>query len=123
MRTLSVFILVLASISTGCCTIVHLGFTQKVNVNSTPPGASVVIDHEYRGKTPVVVYLKRHDVHEVHIDMEGYQHYETSTTRGLSYWIYGNLVFGGVTGFLTDAMSGSMFNVEPRAIHAELVRQ
>ena len=102
---------------------IHMGFSQEINVSSIPSGAAVLIDNHYKGNTPVLVLLKRRDVHQILVKKDGYLPYEVSTKRDLSHWIYGNLIFGGTVGFLTDAISGSMFNVKPEAIHAELVEE
>jgi hypothetical protein len=109
---------------TGCCSIVHMGFSQKVVVTSSPPEAAVFVDEEFRGNTPLSVSLKRHDVHEVIILKDGYVPSIVVTKKDLSFWIYGNLLIGvSAVGFLTDAIGGSMFNVKPGAIHAELIQE
>jgi len=116
-------LLIYISFLNGCCSIIHMGISQEIKVNSTPSGSAVLIDNEYKGNTPVLVLLKRRDVHQILVKKDGYLPYEVFTKRDLSYWIYGNLIFGGALGFLTDAISGSMFNVNPEAIHAELVEE
>jgi len=107
-------------ILSGCATIMH-GTSQSVGFSSKPTGASVTVDSQPKGNTPLIVNLSRKDNHVVQINLEGYQPYEATITRGLSGWVIGNLVFGGLIGLAVDAISGGLYKLTPEQINAELL--
>ncbi|MFH1562202.1 MAG: PEGA domain-containing protein, partial [Nitrospirota bacterium] len=65
---------------TGCATIMQ-GTTQSIGIGSVPTSAVVTINNVEKGRTPVVVELKRKEHHIVKIEMPGYLPYETTFTR------------------------------------------
>ena len=114
----SLFIPVLCSL-TGCATIVNTPL-QEVGISSHPSNACVYVDHYHIGFTPVIVELTRCNNHIVRIELEGYQPYEVVLTRGVSGWVVGNLVFGGLIGIAIDAISGGIFVLTPEQVQAHL---
>ena len=106
----------------GCATIMQ-GTTQSVGISSTPTNATVTINNVEKGKTPIVVDLKRKDHHIVKIEMSGYLPYEATFTRSASGWVFGNIVFGGLIGLAVDAISGGVFKFTPIEITAVLQKQ
>jgi eukaryotic-like serine/threonine-protein kinase len=66
--------------STGPVTRTAVGF-HEVTFESTPPGASVIVDDEPRGETPKVVPLSA-GRHEVQVVMSGYPEYQSSVMVG-----------------------------------------
>lgn len=105
--------------TTGCATIMQ-GTTQSVGISSTPSGAKVIVDNQEKGKTPIVVELKRKDNHFVKIEMDGYLPYEATFTRSTSGWVWGNIVFGGLIGLAVDAISGGLYKLTPEQVAATL---
>jgi len=103
----------------ACGTIIQ-GTTQQVGINSNPSNASVTINGQNHGNTPMIIDLKRKDSHMVKIELDGYQVYETSLTRSTSGWVWGNIVFGGLIGLVVDATAGGMYKLTPEQISAEL---
>ena len=103
----------------GCATIMNQT-KQSVGVASTPAGASVTIDEHPSGSTPVVVRLSRKHQHLVHIELAGYQPYETILTRKVSGWVWGNVLIGGVIGLGIDVTSGGMYKLAPDHVAAVL---
>lgn len=57
---------------TGCASF-DRGIPQKVTIDSTPPGAVVLINGEEVGVTPLEVELPRKVNHEVRIEKAGFQ--------------------------------------------------
>ena len=106
----------------GCATIMQ-GTTQSVGIASTPTGAAVTVDNVEKGRTPIVVELKRKDHHFVKIEMPGYMPYETTFTRSTSGWVLGNIVFGGLIGLAVDAMAGGLYKLTPIEINAVLAKE
>ncbi len=112
-----VFCLILLVI--GCATIMQ-GTNQGVGISSTPSGASVTIDNQSYGSTPIVAKLSRKDNHIVSIEMSGYQPFETTLTRKTSGWVWGNILFGGLIGLAVDAISGGLYKLTPEQVEAIL---
>lgn len=120
MRPFVVLSLVAATLS-GCATIMH-GSNQPVGISSNPTGAQVFVDNQPMGITPVTATLSRKDHHTVRVEMAGYAPYEMKLTRGVSGWVWGNLVFGGIPGLAVDAITGGLYKLTPTEVNATLTR-
>ena len=118
LRTIAVVILV-AEMLSGCAS-VFTGTRQEVTINSVPSGARVYIDGSSRGRTPVIVNLKRRKRHTVNIELEGYLSQNTAMTRGHNGWTFGNMFF--LFGFLIDVATGAMYSVKPHELDVDLIR-
>jgi uncharacterized protein YceK len=103
----------------GCATIMH-GTHQDVGISSTPTGASVLIDNQTEGVTPVVVKLTRKANHVVNIQMAGYLPFEATLTHSVSGWVWGNVAFGGLIGLAVDAASGGIYKLTPEQVAGSL---
>ena len=103
----------------ACGTIIH-GTTQQVGISSSPTNAAVSINGRTIGNTPVLIDLKRKDSHIVKIVLDGYETFETTLTRKVSGWVWGNIVFGGLIGLVVDASTGGMYKLTPEQIQAEM---
>jgi hypothetical protein len=106
-------------LSTSCATIIH-GTGQDVGISSSPTGASVWIDNTEKGRTPLITKLSRKDNHIVRIQLDGYQSFEATLTRGVSGWVWGNVAFGGLIGLAVDAISGGIYKLTPEQISGAL---
>jgi hypothetical protein len=106
--------------SAACGTIIN-GSKQNVSFASTPGGATVFVDNQQMGVTPVSLSLSRKDHHDVRLTLPGYQPYEIKLTRGLSGWTFGNIIFGGVPGVVIDAITGGLYKLSPDQVEAALV--
>lgn len=113
------FILLSALFLAGCATIMH-GSEQEVSFNSNPSQADVTINGQDIGQTPVVADLDRGEKHSVEIALDGYEPYQLTITKGVSGWVAGNLVFGGLIGLVVDATSGGMYKLSPDEVQADL---
>jgi hypothetical protein len=91
-----------------------------VSIASVPSGASVTINGQDRGKTPVAVELPRKDKHLLKIELPGYLPFESYLIRRVSGWVWGNLVFGGIPGLAIDAITGGLYNLKPEEVTATL---
>ena len=105
----------------GCATIMH-GTSQQVGISSQPTGASVVVDSQPLGVTPVSAKLSRKNQHRITVTMSGYQPFEMVTTRKTSGWVWGNIVFGGLIGLVVDASTGGLYDVRPEQVAAQLAQ-
>ena len=113
--------LVCASVLLGCATIMH-GTHEDVGIGSSPSGASVTIDNIQHGMTPVIAKLTRKDNHVVTISMPDYATFSATVTRGVSGWVWGNIVFGGLIGLAVDAISGGIYKLTPEQISGTLAQ-
>ena len=46
--------------------------------------------------------------------------YEATLTRGVSGWVWGNIVIGGLIGLAVDAISGGLYKLTPEQMTATL---
>jgi hypothetical protein len=124
MKRLAVFVLLVVSIPVlgACATIVH-GSSQNVNMMSAPAGAKVSVNGMPMGATPAILSLDRRQNHVVKYELEGYQPVSLELKRGVSGWIVGNIVFGGIIGLVVDAATGSMYKLSPEQLSATLAGQ
>lgn len=106
--TLAASLLVL----TGCATIVD-GKSQAVTIQSTPEGATVSIDGNAVGVTPVTLPLERKDGQVLRVTKDGYTPYEAPLTTQINGWFFGNILIGGFLGSTTDGVSGAMHEYAP----------
>lgn len=109
----------LSLILAGCATVMN-GTSQDIGVSSSPTGASVKINGQNFGTTPVVAKLSRKDNHTVKLEMPGYAPHEMVLTKSVSGWVWGNIVFGGVVGLAVDAISGGIYKLSPEQVQAEM---
>ena len=112
-------LLVSCAMLAGCATIMNQT-TQSIGISSSPTGATVTVDTTPHGHTPVVARLSRKDNHFVKMELEGFEPYETTLTRRVSGWVWGNVAFGGLIGLAIDAISGGLYKLTPDQITAEL---
>lgn len=116
----SILTILLFLLLTKACGTIIQGTTQEVGINSNPSNASVTINGQNHGNTPMIIDLKRKDSHMVKIELDGYHPYETTLTRTTSGWVWGNIIFGGLIGLAVDASAGGMYQLTPEQIEAEL---
>ena len=116
---LAVGALASAVFSSGCATIVHGGGGQDVSFTSSPPGAAVTVADRVIGMTPTSTKLRRKTNHYVTLDMPGYAPQSTTLDSGLSGWVFGNILLGGVIGLIVDASTGGMYTLTPGTVHAD----
>lgn len=110
----------MASLATGgCASIIH-GTSQEVGISSSPSGAEVSINGVPSGQTPVVADLSRKKNHSVSIKMPGYHTADLTLTKGVSGWVWGNIVFGGLPGLAVDAITGGLYKLTPEQLNSQL---
>ena len=113
------FGIVSAALMSGCASIMH-GTRQDIGISSTPTGASVSVDGQIKGTTPVAVNLSRKDIHTVKVELPGYLPFEAKITRHVSGWVWGNIIFGGLIGLAVDAITGGLYKLSPEQLQAAL---
>lgn len=97
---------------TGCASMCS-GTHQNVALNSVPQGASVKIDGQMRGFTPMTIDLKRgYKKHSLVLELEGYEPAQLKTKKSFNWVSLWNIFNYGV-GFVPDLMNGSVCEIEP----------
>ncbi len=126
-------VLTCAALIAGCATIVGQS-THLLPIASTPSDAAVVITDEkgaeiFKGTTPTQVTLAKSDgsyfggkAYTVKISKDGFQTQSIPVESHVNGWyIGGNLVFGGLIGWLiVDPLNGGMYNLTPETIASTL---
>ncbi len=114
----------------GCASIVSKS-EYPVSISSEPQGAGVTVANRagqtvHTGETPTTVTLDAHagffkgEDYTVTFRKEGYASHTAQIARGADGWyIFGNLVFGGLIGWLiVDPATGAMWTLKD--VHADL---
>lgn len=117
----------------GCATIMGKSSPETLNVRSNPEQATVVITDEFgtkifEGKTPTTIALEkkkgyfRGKKYSVRITKEGYrEHNITVDTKVNGWYIGGNLIFGGLIGWLiVDPATGGMWSLDTNELDVTL---
>ena len=105
--------------STGCASIVT-GGSQEISFSSTPSGANVFVDGMPRGQAPFIVDLARNRSHTVKFSLEGYDDAHAMLTRKINGWVWGNIIFGWLLGFIIDTATGAASELTPSAVHMDM---
>lgn len=114
----------------GCATIIKGSGPQGINFKSEPADAKLTVIDLRNGnvmantKTPQVVLLPKdagyfkYAKYQVTFEKEGYDKKEVNLESNASGWyIAGNLVFGGLIGWLiVDPASGAMWTFDPEHV-------
>lgn len=118
MKFLGLLVLLLS----GCATIIS-GTTDKVSVESNPPGAAFTIQNKAgvtvaNGVTPASVTLKKGDgyfsdeSYRVNYSLQDYYPQTGVVSASLNPWYFGNIVFGGfIGGLIVDPLTGGMWSL------------
>lgn len=122
MRKLTVLALLF---SVNCGTIVHQT-TQKIAVRSDPPGAAVKVacgevENDPNAVTPATVEVHRKpDFCFISLEKEGYERADVKLDRKMSALYLGNVLIGGIIGFIVDGVNGAMWNRTPGKVDVTL---
>lgn len=116
---------ILTAFGSGCASIVSHA-QWPVTINSNPSGANVTIKDKdgvdmQRGTTPMTMTLASSRgyfspaAYTFSFDKEGYLPATTSLSANMNGWYIGNLLFGGLIGFLiVDPATGAMWRLDNR---------
>lgn len=104
----------------SCATLVN-GPRQTVDVITNPIGAHVRVDGMDYGTTPAKISLERKNDHFVVVSLPGHQEQQFILKHRINGYFWGNIVFGGMPGFIIDSVSGSMFTLAPKTLNVSLI--
>jgi len=108
-------ILAVATLMSSCATILT-GTTQRVTIDSTPPGAEILVDGQIMGTTPARVRLVRDintfidDGKEIRLEMDGYYADMYYLGTNLEPMVILNVFFW--PGFALDAVTGAIMRYD-----------
>jgi len=109
-------------LSSSCATLLK-GGRQRVSFDSHPSGASVVINGQWEGSTPVHSRLKTNDSYTIEFRKEGYRTESVRLRRVLGVgWVIAD-VFFGVWPVVVDGITGDWYYLERSRVRVELQRE
>lgn len=113
------------AVAVGCtgCASMFTGTKQHIPISSNPPGASVTINGEPKGRTPISVDLTRTQYHSINLELDGYEPYCIQSTKGLNWVIFWNFFSPFYVGFIVDFADGAYAQIEPKEVSATLTRK
>ncbi|MDE8035779.1 hypothetical protein OQ257_11515 [Actinobacillus equuli subsp. equuli] len=132
-KYLSILLASSTLIISGCATIMG-DKTQTLPISSNPDGATYTITDEkgnvvQKGVTPSMITLEKSDgsyfgkkTYTLSFTKKGYKSvtYPLKTSPN-GWYIGGNLVFGGLVGWLlVDPLNGGMYNINPDKVNVTL---
>jgi PEGA domain len=113
----------------SCAAIIH-GKNQDIFISSQPVGAKILVDERDYGITPKTLGLPRvgridgepsaKKEYKIKIVLDGFEPYEVVLQRKVDGWFFGNLLIGGVIGIVVDAVTGSMYKLNPNHVVAQM---
>lgn len=103
----------------GCATLFNSG-SKDVSLNTDPTGATVLVDGNRRGTTPMTLELDNNSSHTVTFQMDGHEDVscEIGTSVGAGWVILD--VLGGLVPVVIDAATGKWNSLEKNSCSAQL---
>lgn len=101
--------------ASGCATVAN-GARPRIQVESHPERARVLINGHLAGVTPLSTVLVRTRSHRVELLYADGQRFEILFERRISGWFFANLALGlasGGIGMIVDALTGAMWSLAP----------
>jgi len=124
------FVLAVAALTvpillSGCASITH-GSNQDIEIMSTPAAAQIEIATTagmvaYSGTTPATAKLQRKNEYKVTISLDGYAEEEVWISKSTDGAVWGNIICGGIIGFIIDFSSGAAYRLSPDEINVSMV--
>jgi hypothetical protein len=127
------FLFLIPLLFTGCSSIVDGGGNNHVQINSNPTGAKLSV-YNKDGKeisvqtTPASLSLKRNhgyfsgEDYKMILEATNCYPYEVHVKSTVDGWYFGNLLFGGLIGFIfVDPATGAMYTLKPNELTINLV--
>ena len=109
----------------SCATIIS-GRNQSLPIVSTPSGAIVTIGSQKQPTPATFILDRRMETYVVKIEKEGYEPIEITLKKGVNGWVWGNLLFGLIGGFIglvIDMSNGSASKFTPNEIEVNLAKK
>ena len=119
-----IFVAIVATVLSGCLTM-RRGSTQTVQVDSSPQGATVVVQPGGTTfETPSRILLPRRYSQSLRFEMEGFQPETVVVERKASSGLWRNVIWihpiGWIIGLVVDLSTGSGYDLRPDAVSVNL---
>jgi hypothetical protein len=124
-QLIKVFVYVsIFSATSGCAWLAHRD-TQRIQIDTVPPGAAVYIEDDLVGRTPYVAELARDSQHNVILEKSGYRALQFSVKQAKSTAYLGNLAVllvwpVAAIFYFIDWHTGAVYNLYPESINVTL---
>ncbi|MGB2868959.1 MAG: PEGA domain-containing protein [Bacteroidota bacterium] len=109
----------------GCATLIN-GTSEKVEIASLPPGATVWVDGTEEGVTPLTVSLKRKDDHSIRMTYDGHEpvEFQMKSRANWKGWVLGDLLIIWLDGIppLVDVLTGAIYEFPFDQLFVELTK-
>ncbi len=124
----------LATLMLASCASIVSKTRYPVRIDSSPQKATVVITDRagkeiYNGTTPINVTLKsgagffKKAMYSITYTKPGFLSKTVELSADLNGWYFGNLVFGGIIGFLiVDPATGAMYKLYTQSLNETLAK-
>ena len=124
---ISIFILACFVLVFTECASIFKGSKQKFPVISNPSNATVIIKNKdgndiFKCETPCEVTLKKNDLRKgsIIISKDGYETVTLPLGEKIEGWCWGNILLGGIIGWLIDVGTGSWKKADVEKINLDL---
>ena len=123
MKTFSQIMAVCSLLTLTQCATVFKGPSQKVSFSSNPTGASVFVNGQLYGVTPLDLKLEPKHPYTIEFKKEGHQSKTVMLTNSVGAgWVIVDVIFGLVP-VVVDAATGSWYNLDQDNVNAVLEAQ
>ena len=117
-KVMSLLILTVIVVLSGCATI-FLGNIRTIPVSSSPDGAEVYINGQFKGKTPLTLTLNNTEavVWNVKMKKTGYKDVTFTLNRNIRGGMVILDVIMGLVPVIVDAATGSWYDIYPKSVN------
>jgi hypothetical protein len=122
MKSINFIIVIILVISANSCATIFTGTKQTIQINSEPSDANVKINGIDKGKTPLIVKLKKgNDSEIISVEKEGYEkkvlspETDFNTVAALNFF---NLLWWGI-----DIATGAIWKYDPDYYYLKLEKE
>jgi len=110
-------LLVVAGLLSSCA-LIFKGEDSKVNFNTKPNGAEVLVNGVSYGTTPVSVQLKSDQQYTVELKYKGQTHSVILQNNVGTLWVVLDVV-SGLVPLIVDASTGAWYQLQPNQVYYE----
>jgi len=117
------FIALAVFLLNGCAAILK-GSSEDVDFNSDPTGASVYVNGNLMGTTPVRLKLESKRTYNIEFKKDGYASRTYTITNHVGAgWIILDVLLTGLIGIVVDAATGAWYELDQDNVNAVLEKQ
>lgn len=125
MKHFRLIALLLAIVSVTGCANIFKGSMQPLTFNSEPPGATVLLDGNASGVTPVTILVKKNTISSVTVKKDGYRPITQPVTKSLDpvaiLDVFGS--YSSTTSTIVDYSTGAAYEYSPNTFYFDLRKE